>query len=133
MKTIRHLLPSILLSATKPVIGGQAVIEGVMMRSPKSFAISVRKPDKTIVVREREWLSFSEKLPFLKWPLLRGATMLIESMYNGMSALQFSAEQKMQMKKPRPKSKKMVRPWRLLAPCFFHWCWESLFLRAFPT
>ena len=82
--------------ATKPIIGGQAVIEGVMMRSPKSFAIAVRKPDDTIVVRERAWLSFSEKLPFLKWPLLRGANMLIESMYNGMSALQFSAEQAME-------------------------------------
>ncbi len=79
--------------ATKPLVGGQAVVEGVMMRSPKSFAVAVRKPDKTILIRERPWLSFSEKLPFLRWPLLRGATMLVESMYNGLSALQFSAEQ----------------------------------------
>ncbi|MEI6789876.1 MAG: DUF1385 domain-containing protein [Myxococcaceae bacterium] len=63
------------------------------MRSPKSFAVAVRKPDQTIVIRERQWLSFSEKLPFLRWPILRGATMLVESMYNGLSALQFSAEQ----------------------------------------
>ncbi|MES2505015.1 MAG: DUF1385 domain-containing protein [Myxococcota bacterium] len=79
--------------ATKPLVGGQAVVEGVMMRSPKSFAVAVRKPDQSIVIRERQWLSFSEKLPFLRWPLLRGATMLVESMYNGLSALQFSAEQ----------------------------------------
>lgn len=78
---------------TKPLVGGQAVVEGVMMRSPNSFAVAVRRPDHSIVVRERQWLSFSEKLPFLRWPLLRGATLLIESLYNGLSALQFSAEQ----------------------------------------
>jgi uncharacterized protein YqhQ len=86
----------ILLSlAAKPVIGGQAVIEGVMMRSPRSFAVAVRRPDGTIVVREAGWLSFSERLRFLKWPLLRGANMLIESMANGISALNFSAAQAM--------------------------------------
>lgn len=79
----------------KPVIGGQAVIEGVMMRSPRSFAVAVRRPDGSIVVREAGWLSFSERLPFLKWPLLRGANMLIESMANGISALNFSAAQAM--------------------------------------
>lgn len=76
-----------------PTIGGQAVIEGVMMRSPKSFVVAVRKANGTIVVRERPWLTFSERFPVLKWPILRGANMLVESMYNGMNALQFSAEQ----------------------------------------
>lgn len=76
-----------------PAIGGQAVIEGVMMRSPKSFVVAVRKSDGSIVVRERPWLSFAERFPILKWPILRGANMLVESMYNGMNALQFSAEQ----------------------------------------
>lgn len=95
MKILKTILPSMLVAVTKPLVGGQAVIEGVMMRSPHSFAVAVRKPDKSIVVREREWLSFSQKLPFLRWPLLRGATMLVESLYNGLSALQFSAEQAM--------------------------------------
>lgn len=75
----------------QPVIGGQAVIEGVMMRSPKSFAVAVRKKDGSIVVREERWLSFTARFPFLKWPLLRGATMLVESLYNGLLALNFSA------------------------------------------
>ncbi|MFZ9888173.1 MAG: DUF1385 domain-containing protein [Myxococcota bacterium] len=79
----------------KPIIGGQAVIEGVMMRSPKSFAVAVRRPDGSIVVREAGWLSFAERFPFLRWPLLRGANMLIESMANGISALNFSASQAM--------------------------------------
>ncbi|MCC7072810.1 MAG: DUF1385 domain-containing protein [Deltaproteobacteria bacterium] len=77
--------------AARPVIGGQAVIEGVMMRSPKSLAIAVRRPDGGIVLREEAWLSFSARLPFLRWPLLRGATMLVESLYNGLLALNFSA------------------------------------------
>ncbi len=84
-------LRAILTLAARPVIGGQAVIEGVMMRSPKSLAIAVRRPDGGIVLREEAWLSFSTRLPFLRWPLLRGATMLVESLYNGLLALNFSA------------------------------------------
>lgn len=98
---LRFLLSTFIAMAVQPVIGGQAVMEGVMMRSPKSFAIAVRRKDGQIVLREREWLSFSERLPFLRWPLLRGATMLVESMYNGMSALQFSAEQAIQDASPK--------------------------------
>ncbi len=80
-----------LTSAAKPVIGGQAVIEGVMMRSPKSFAVAVRTPDGGITLREEAWLSFAERFPILRLPILRGANMLVESMYNGMQALSFSA------------------------------------------
>ena len=75
-------------------------MEGVMMRSPNSFAIAVRRKNGAIVVREDAWQSFSEKLPFLKWPLLRGATMLVESMYNGISALNFSAAQVLEDEDP---------------------------------
>jgi uncharacterized protein YqhQ len=81
----------VLTLAARPVIGGQAVIEGVMMRSPKSLAIAVRQPDGTIAVREERWLSFAERFKFLKWPLFRGANMLVESLYNGMLALNWSA------------------------------------------
>ncbi|MBI1945776.1 MAG: DUF1385 domain-containing protein [Deltaproteobacteria bacterium] len=81
----------LLALAARPVIGGQAVIEGVMMRSPKSLAIAVRRPDGGIVLREEAWLSLGTRLPFLRWPLMRGATMLVESLYNGIVALNFSA------------------------------------------
>lgn len=67
-----------------------------MMRSPKSFAVAVRRQDNSIVVKEEAWLSFAARFPFLKWPLLRGATMLVESMYNGIGALNFSAQQAME-------------------------------------
>lgn len=94
MSTSRRLsraLHSLLVLTARPIIGGQAVIEGVMMRSPKSLAIGVRRPDGGIVLREEAWLSFSARLPFLRWPLLRGAAMLVESLYNGIVALNFSA------------------------------------------
>lgn len=90
------------LLLAQPAIGGQAVIEGVMMRSPHSFAVAVRRPDGSIVVREEAWLSFSERFPFLKWPLLRGANMLIESMANGLSALNFSAQEAMPEEEAAP-------------------------------
>jgi uncharacterized protein YqhQ len=87
----RALLAASLVTAARPVIGGQAVIEGVMMRSPRSFAVAVRTPDGGITVREEAWLSFAERWPVLKLPILRGANMLVESMVNGMQALNFSA------------------------------------------
>ena len=77
----------------KPYVGGQAVIEGVMMRSPRCLAIAVRRPDGTIVVREDAWISIWERLRFLRWPLFRGAVILAESVYNGIQALNFAAEQ----------------------------------------
>ncbi len=86
-----RLATALLAMAARPVIGGQAVVEGVMMRSPKSFSVAVRQPDGTIAVREEAWLSFAQRFPFLRWPLLRGANMLIESMYNGVLALNWSA------------------------------------------
>jgi uncharacterized protein YqhQ len=75
----------------KPYVGGQAVLEGVMMRSPRSLAVAVRRPDGTIVVREDAWVSIWERFKFLRWPFMRGAVVLIESLYNGIQALSFSA------------------------------------------
>ena len=79
----------------KPYVGGQAVIEGVMMRAPRSMAIAVRRPDGSIVVREDAWISIWEHLKFLRWPLLRGSVVLIESLYNGLQALNFAASHAM--------------------------------------
>lgn len=73
--------------------GGQAVIEGVMMRGPDSRAIAVRKPDQSILVDEKEVGSVTKKVPFLKWPFVRGTIVLIESLIMGIEALSFSASQ----------------------------------------
>jgi len=72
-------------------VGGQAVIEGVMMRSPQCFAVAVRTPKGRILVRKRRWISLAAKWKFLRWPFLRGVLVLGESLHNGMSALSFSA------------------------------------------
>lgn len=72
-------------------IGGQAVIEGVMMRSPRFLAVAVRTPDQKILIKEQEWKGFSQRYPFLKKPFLRGVVSLIESMMNGVESLSYSA------------------------------------------
>lgn len=69
------------------------MIEGVMMRAPKSMAIAVRRANGEILVKEDRWRSLSEKWPFLKWPFVRGGLMIMEALINGMQALTFSANQ----------------------------------------
>ena len=73
-------------------IGGQAVLEGVMMLAPNALAVAVRKPDGGIVYKEGPpWRLFSARYPWLKWPFIRGIVALIESLVNGIGALTFSA------------------------------------------
>jgi len=73
------------------IIGGQAVIEGVMMRAPHSYAVAVRRSDGTIVTKGELIDSPADKNPMLKLPLVRGAVVLIQSMVLGIKALNFSA------------------------------------------
>lgn len=79
-------------SPARPYIGGQAVIEGVMMRAPGGVAVAVRRPDGALVVRDGP-LPRSLRSPLWKVPGLRGIGTLFESLSLGYSALQFSAEQ----------------------------------------
>jgi uncharacterized protein YqhQ len=76
-------------------VGGQAVLEGVMMRSPNSLAVAVRRPNSEIVVKEAIWRSIWDRFKFLKWPFFRGTVVMIEAMINGMQALNFSAGEAM--------------------------------------
>ena len=78
-------------SAARPYIGGQAVLEGVMMRAPKSFAIVVRRRDGSLLVRERGMLD--ERRGLAKLPLVRGVASLVESLKLGSESLRFSADQ----------------------------------------
>ena len=73
-------------------IGGQAVMEGVMMRNKNRYAVACRKPDGEIVVDVKETHSVSEKVKFLGWPFIRGAVNLIESMVIGIKSLTYSAD-----------------------------------------
>jgi uncharacterized protein YqhQ len=76
-------------------IGGQAVIEGVMMRAPRSMAIAVRRPSGEIVVRKDVVVPLSERFPVVKFPIVRGAVALFSSLITGIKALNFSANEAM--------------------------------------
>ena len=73
-------------------VGGQAVIEGVMMRAPGSVATAVRRANGDIVVKQEKYASIIEKYRILKLPVLRGAVGLIDMMYLGIKTLNYSAE-----------------------------------------
>jgi len=73
-------------------IGGQALIEGIMMQGPQKRAIVVRG-ENGLVVKEEELKFIKDKYPILGWPLIRGCVNFISSMANGVRALMFSAEQ----------------------------------------
>ncbi|HEX2054455.1 MAG TPA: DUF1385 domain-containing protein [Actinomycetota bacterium] len=75
---------------SKPSIGGQAVMEGVMMRGPESWAVAVRKPDKEIVVHAFPLPEYAKNHPWTRKPLLRGVWTLVESLNLGFKALKIS-------------------------------------------
>jgi uncharacterized protein YqhQ len=77
-------------------VGGQAVLEGVMMRSPHALAVAVRRPDGSVILKDERYCSLAERYPMLKRPLLRGPVILIESMVTGVKALTFSAQAALQ-------------------------------------
>ncbi|HWR38030.1 MAG TPA: DUF1385 domain-containing protein [Patescibacteria group bacterium] len=76
----------------KPFIGGQAVIEGVMMRGAREIATAVREPAGTIVIRTEPLVSVTDRYPILKKPMIRGVVALVESLVYGLKALSFSAQ-----------------------------------------
>ena len=76
----------------KILVGGQAVIEGVMMRVPGAYATAVRKPDGNIEIARSEFKSLTERIPFLKKRVFRGIIALFESLKIGLNTLQLSAD-----------------------------------------
>ena len=76
----------------KVKIGGQAVIEVVMMKGPKEMAIAVRKPDGEIIIEKKPVSERIRKSKILKWPLIRGGVGFLASIVTGVKALMFSAQ-----------------------------------------
>ncbi len=87
-----QLLPVLENGEETTLIGGQAVMEGVMMRSPHSYCVAVRKASGEVVTQESSVPRLSEKYPIFKWPVLRGFGTLGGAMALGMKALKFSAD-----------------------------------------
>jgi len=73
------------------LIGGQAVLEGVLMRSLSGYSIAVRQPSGNIVVKKDKLVSITKKYPILKLPVIRGSFVLIQSLILGIRALNYSA------------------------------------------
>ncbi len=76
----------------KPIIGGQAVMEGVMMKAPNTMAIAVRRPDGTIEVTKKALTTVKDKYTILNFPVLRGIVTFGETMVLGVKSLMTSAE-----------------------------------------
>ena len=72
-------------------VGGQAVIEGVMMRAPRTMTVAVRAPSGEIMLKKDALKLMADRWKFLKWPILRGTIALFSSLALGMKALNFSA------------------------------------------
>ena len=87
----------------RTMIGGQAVMEGVMMKNLDKYAVAVRKPNKEIVVDVQDYIGYTEKYPILRLPILRGVASFVESLVVGMKTLTYSAsffEEEEEQKKP---------------------------------
>ncbi len=87
-----NLIPTFTLMKTSILVGGQAVIEGVMMRVPGAYATAVRDPNGEIQIQRKSFVSITETSRFWKRPVLRGMASLFEAMKMGMGTLQWSAE-----------------------------------------
>ena len=74
------------------LVGGQAVMEGVMMRAPHSYCVAVRKANGEIVTEQKPLPRMSEQYKIFKYPILRGMGTLYQAMKLGMQALKFSAD-----------------------------------------
>lgn len=73
-------------------IGGQAVMEGVMMKAPDAIAIAVRRPDGSIVVKRKDYTPLSKKHPWMGWPFVRGIINMATMLSTGMTTLEESTQ-----------------------------------------
>lgn len=80
----------------KPAYGGQAVLEGVMMRGPETWAVAVRRPDGSIWVEKHPVSSLADRKPIFKRPFLRGISVMADALNIGMRAMSIAASQSME-------------------------------------
>lgn len=96
-KYLKHLALTVtswaLTSSDDVLVGGQAVIEGVMMRSPKGYSVAVRRQDGTVRIMKDTLLTLGERWRIFKAPILRGVGVLGQALVLGVRALWFSAEE----------------------------------------
>jgi uncharacterized protein YqhQ len=96
-----QLLPA-LEGGEETLVGGQAVLEGVMMRSPHAWAIACRKPSGEVSTHSEPLERLSEKRKWMAWPVIRGVVTLGHAMTLGFRALKFSANVALDELQPEP-------------------------------
>ena len=104
-------------------VGGQAVIEGVMMRAKHTLAIAVKRPDGSIVLKEDRLHTLAERYPVLRWPLVRGPVILLEALIYGIKALTFSAQASLD------EEEEQLSPWSLFLTMVFRLYHGDIVLR----
>jgi uncharacterized protein YqhQ len=144
-----QLLP-VLESGEETLVGGQAVMEGVMMRAPHSYSIAVRRPDGQIVQETAPLKKVSETYPAFRYPFLRGLGTLGQAMWLGVKSLKFSANVALEAEAektgaPASAKREEVTNWAMTANLVFSFAffiflykfvplWLTQFLqKAFPV
>lgn len=109
LRYLRHLTLTAthwaLGSSDDILVGGQAVIEGVMMRSPKGYSVAVRRPDGTLAMTKDTLSPVGSRYRLFKLPIFRGMAVLGQALVLGIRALRFSAEEALDEEKPEEKPK----------------------------
>ncbi len=126
-----QLLP-ILESGEETLVGGQAVMEGVMMRAPHSYCVAVRKPNGEIVTQEMPVARVSEKYPLLKYPILRGLGTLGQAMALGIKALRFSANAALSEEDAAKAKPEEVSSWMLTTNLVFSFAFFIFLYKFVP-
>jgi uncharacterized protein YqhQ len=113
----------VLESGEETLVGGQAVVEGVMMRAPHSYCVAVRKPSGEIVTEELPLARMSEKYKIFRYPVFRGVGTLCQALQLGYRATRFSATQALDDPKlaaeSKAKSPKELPAWAFVGPLVF--------------
>ena len=111
----------VLESGEETLVGGQAVMEGVMMRAPHSYCVAVRKQSGEMVTEEMPLPRMSELYPIFKYPVIRGVGTLFQAMKLGLKALRFSANVAVEDLEPAKADKKPaeVSSWAITANLLF--------------
>src|SRR5665647_145045 len=92
---------------SEDIAGGQALLEGVMMRHGNKIAAAVRRPDKQIVIQERTYIPLTKRYKPLGWMFIRGTITLFEMMFIGIKCLMFSAEVALSEEEKKPQGWEM--------------------------
>lgn len=112
-------------------IGGQAVLEGVMMRGPSYWALAVRKNDGDIAIKEEKINDLSKKFPFLKWPVFRGIVSLVQSLVIGMKAISYSASMSIG-EEDEEGNEEGLSSWHIAISFIFAFAFSALLFIALP-